>query len=160
MKVKGQVSALPGSYPIRVFPGETVSVKKVRLEYQGPAATLYLCWGLKKGTGDFNNGENLVEGAFAQDRFSVPDSPSFVERIFDITASLFIPLSAGVALYDTYVWLSTDGTAQEGSMVDRESPLFGIVSGGKVLDTDSGVVEVLAIAKKAVRNLEVAYAKA
>ena len=154
-----QISRLAegGPYPIQVVPGNTVAVYKAVFDYTGPAATLYVCWGLKAGQGNFNNGANLVGGSswYTYMTMSVPATGinQFVTFTSPtgISARLVIP-DVAPALYDTFIWLSTAPTPDESKFVQRDS-------GGALIDTDSGVIQLSQVARVQGRNLQVAYMK-
>ena len=139
------IGSLPGSYPVRVATGGTVRASRARFRYAGPAITLYVCWGLKKGSGDFNSGENLEDGKFAYASVSVPASVGEIQT-FDIVADLRITSAMRTGRrYDTYVWVATRASANEAYIL--------------VIDTDAGVVEIISSAPEApiVTELEILY---
>ena len=150
-----QISRLAegGPYPIPVVPGNTVAVYKSVFDYTGPAATLYVCWGLKAG-GNFNNGAGLAGGAswYSFMTMSVPATGvnQFVTFTSPLGASarLVIPDVAS-AIYDTFIWLSTVASPDETKFVQRDS-------GGGLIDTDAGVIQISQVAKTQARNLQVA----
>ena len=145
-----------GQQQIQVKPGQTVKVWKVQFEWLGPATPIFVCWGLKKGTGSFNNGQNLVGGPtsfgsatitpFAVSAWAAQESGS-------IDASLVIPASTPPAVYDTYIWLSYQQSANELSFVQRDT-------GGGLLDTDAALINVVSAipAVGQARMLNVGYA--
>ena len=113
-----EVAALPGTYPIEVFVGDRVVVDRVTFQWKGPAQSIYICWGLKKEIGNFNNGANLEAGAFAKGIFSVPDAVNFVNIDKVVNAVLEITSDMRTnRTYDTYIWNSSDGTANEASFI-------------------------------------------
>ncbi|MDP2663643.1 MAG: hypothetical protein Q8R28_23250 [Dehalococcoidia bacterium] len=141
--------AVGPSLPLTVFLGQKVAVTAVRLTYKGPAMTMYLCWGLKAGWGNFNNGENLVGGSsrFASAAFSVPES--MTATTYDVTLNPAAVYTVGTDVptgrtYDTHKWIAMQPTSSEASFV-RPS------------DTDSGVVVVQQSAPE-VSGFDVAYA--
>ncbi|MDP2323981.1 MAG: hypothetical protein Q8N51_08125, partial [Gammaproteobacteria bacterium] len=65
-KVRGlSIARLPGGvYPIHVVYGERVAVTQMMMDWMGPAGTVYLCWGLKRGAllgVNFDNGAGLEQ---------------------------------------------------------------------------------------------------
>lgn len=143
--------ALNTSLPLRKSDGslpeqlDLVRVSRFRFRYRGAAATLYICIGLKDGSGSFNQGSNLLGGpsAFAAVPFQVPLSRSLTWYTIDIPARsgsrplLSLSNTAPNVRYGTYVWISKSDSARD----DQRVTLLD--SSGNV-DTDSGVVQTLA----------------
>ncbi|HUV51593.1 MAG TPA: hypothetical protein VMW64_00785 [Dehalococcoidia bacterium] len=137
-----EFAALPGSYPIKVVTGERVAANRATFKYIGPAQNLYVCWGLKKGDGDFNNGNNLEAGVFASAVIAVPLATAEVSLDRTFSAVLTITSAMRASYYDTYIWISRTNTSIEADFL--------------AIDTDAGIVQIMT---QAVTNLEVAYAK-
>ena len=128
---KSYAATLPGTQiPIYVIRGERVAVTICRFEWQGPARTVYFCWGLKGGK-DFNNGQALEGGPnkFAYAAVSVPNSPgvwTWVNQaaVENINAVLDIDTSIRENVnYDTFYWIAKTPTA-------NESEIYVITVGG------------------------------
>lgn len=132
----------PATFPIKVVLGEKVAVNRATFQYIGPAQTLWVCWGLKKGTGNFSNGANLMAGVFASASISVPLSTAWTAKDLTFSAVLTIIAAMTASVYDTYVWISKANTSLEADLL--------------VIDTDAGVVQILG---QAVKDMQVAYAK-
>lgn len=131
----------PSAFPIVVSPTETLHATRIIFTYGGPAQTLYVCWGLDKGAGDFNNGALLEGGIFASAQISVPDTvaagdPTKWWQQFDIVidAALDLAQIGGLksdAGYDVLNWVSRERSAIEArfaTLVDTDAGVFYIPS--------------------------------
>ena len=120
-----------------IHQGDTITISNLSFEYMGPEDDLSFCWGLKKGTGDFNNGDNLVGG---NSYFGV-GGPIHVTPTVDwkkytldprklqVKPELFLdPDLVDIRVYDTYIWLSTEPTADKALIL--------------IIDTDADAVKV------------------
>jgi len=134
----GGIGALPGSYPISVYVENVVRANQVTFTYQGPAGVLYLCWGLKAGTGDFNNGANLEGGMWTSTPIYVMESLTPTQfPVYNISADLLITANMRTGrTYDTYIWFSTNNSTQEANMLKR------LGASERLIDTDSGIVKI------------------
>jgi len=142
----------PEALPIEVFAGDKVRVNRVVFKYAGPAATIYLCWGMILGT-DFNNGAALAPAHhFASAAISVPDCPDFIHFDKPIAADLVISAEIPSALYDTWKWLAYAPTDQQAQFVYRAGTHEGLI------DPDHGVIGVMADEGEA-KDLDVSYVK-
>lgn len=158
---EGGYSTLPegGPYPIPVTYGERVAIYKGVFDYTGPAITVYLHWGLKKGAGDFNNGANLLGGLFVYVPLLIPSATPYNTYLHyefvGMNLNFTIPDGTPLATYDTYVWLSTKaGSALQADMVELTD------GAGKAPDTDAGIIQVVSpIALPKAKGLNVAYIK-
>ena len=123
-----EIGRLADSYPIRVRVGDRVRANQVKFRYWGPAGTIYLCWGLRKGSGDFNNGDNLAGGARAIGSAAVSVGAG-TELLVNtaIAADLVIP-STRAGNYATYIWLSTESSARESAFVRRHGSSDGLIT--------------------------------
>lgn len=145
----GGIGTIGGQAPkIEVFHGDQVAVTQVVFDYRGPGGLLYVCWGLKAGTGNFNNGANLSPaGHFAWASLAVPVSPAF-QRIQSSTIRAVLDIVSGIPggrTYDSYKWIAVNPTADEGQFLS-----------GKNLARDADVV-VVKSATNEVSNLDVFY---
>lgn len=135
-----------GSLPIKVYPGDKVASDRVIFHWEGPASSIYLCWGLWYG-GAFNHGSTLVEAHnFASALISVPEALNGPERVeMAINAELTIPLGTPPAKYNTQIWLAYEATDQQDLIIeqDQDDEVFWVLS-------DVGKVEGLEIAYKKV----------
>jgi|GEM_PF-2424449 len=122
--------------PAGIYRGDSVTLSTVTFEYRGPATDLYVCWGLKAGYGDFNDGDNLVGKLWAWGgpiralessawkRYVVACNTLETQPILYLEPSIIPP-----AKYDTYVWLTrAEPTTSESSIL--------------LIDTDAGAVDV------------------
>lgn len=136
-------AALAGAYPIKVVVGDKVAVNRVTFQYIGPAQTLWVCWGLKRGT-DFNNGEGLEAGVFASASFSVPLATAWTLIDRTVSAVLTITATMRAVVYDCHNWIATANTSLEAQILLLDpSP-------------DASIVQIL---PQAVKDLEVGYVK-
>lgn len=140
-------STLPGTVlPVNVTLGDILAVTRVEFEWQGPARTLYLCFGLKQGE-DFNNGAGLEGGAskFGYAAVSVPASTGkFTKYAFDIDARLNIDSSIRMGvIFDTWKWIAKTPTTDESQTY--------------VIDVDAGTV--VTSTYEGVQNLDCNYVK-
>ncbi len=139
----------PGSLPLkRVYGQGQVSITEMQCDYQGPGGTLYVIFGFKKGTGDFNNGQNLLDGIFQFQAVGMPVSPSAPQHVTLSMASMLsmykLPSAVVGRKYDAYVWMSTEPSADESKFVRRlDNPAAGVI------DTDAGVLEIVSDVAKA-----------
>jgi len=138
-----EFAALPGSYPIKVVAGEKIVVNRVTFQYIGPAQTLWVCWGLKRGT-DFNNGDGLEQKVFASASFSVPNCTAWTPIDRTVSAVLTITPAMLPDIYDCHNWIATENTALESKIV---------------LIDPSPDADIVKIMRQEIQNLEVAYAK-
>lgn len=107
--------------PPAIYLGDKVTLSKVSFTYTGPARDLFICWGLRKGTGDFNNGANLAGGLWAwggpmEVELSTEKKYSFVpKKDFDTKPVLYLdPDAIEAKSYDTYIWVTFgEGTPDE-----------------------------------------------
>lgn len=161
-QVRGlQIGAIDHHGPIEVIYGEIVRVSLVRFQYRGPAMRLFVCWGLKAGTGEYHDGANLaLSGAerFASAGIDIVEALEFRAAEVTVRADLRIlpPLPAG-RTYDAYVWLS------RGIPSMRQADMVELTDGaGQAPDTDSSVVQVLSEEVQAgqARGLQVRYVRA
>ena len=105
----------------------------ISFKYHGPATTLYICWGLKKGRGDFNNGENLAGGPtyFASKSVEVEESLEDVRYDFE-DLDVRLKFESGIVepgrSYDCYYWIATKPTADEDAIlnIDVDADVFKI----------------------------------
>jgi len=102
--------------PAAIYLGDTFSFAKVEFFYRGPETTLWICWGLRDGWGDFNNGGNLVAGLW------VSGGPMMVEDVGEFKKYSFVPADdfdkqpafffdpnfIEPKNYEPYIWLSTE----------------------------------------------------
>lgn len=145
----GGIGTIGGRSPnIEVFHGDRVAVTQVVFDYRGPGGTMYVCWGLKAGTGNFNNGQNLSpQGHFGSSAISVPPATQF-QRIQSNTIRAVLDIVPGIPggrAYDSYKWLATSPTADENEFLS-----------GNNIDGDADVVIVKSAANE-VSNLDVFY---
>ena len=155
------IGAIAYEGAIEVLYGDIVRVLRVRFQYRGPAMQLFLCWGLKAGTGEYRDGANLaLSGAerFATSGFTVAESPDYRAIEANVRADLRIlaPLPAG-RTYDTYVWLSRGGASM------RQADMVELTDGaGMAPDTDKKVVKVMdqSVQVGEARGLQVQYVRA
>lgn len=128
--------ALALKKPPAIYLGDKVTLSRVSFTYTGPARDLFICWGLKKGTGDFNNGANLAAGLWTWGGpMSVTESVDkkyrFVPKEDFETKPVFYldPNLLEAKTYDTYVWVSFgEGTTDEGFIL--------------VIDTDADAIKI------------------
>lgn len=118
---------------VDVYPGDKVTVGSASFKYLGVEADLFLCWGLRKGTGDFNNGENLLGGLWvwggpihvleALDWKTYNISPQKLETkpIFYLDPDIVAPGD-----YQTYAWITKDEP-----FVDRDKEFLTIILTGQ-----------------------------
>lgn len=111
--------------PAGAYLGDTLTFSKVDFWYQGPAANLWICWGLRDGRGDYNDGENLVAGLW------VSGGPMVVEETAARKRYLFIPEEdfdkqpefymdpdyIEPRNYESYVWIANEETANEDAIL-------------------------------------------
>lgn len=137
------ISALnPGQLPIKVYPGDGLNVTATSYRYKGPGGTLFVCWGLKLGTGNFNDGNNLQGGPqyFASKSLLVTASDVLSQTIVTSLPGSPLPIMSSFvppSLYDTYVWVATSSSSFEGYFIKRYNASEGLI------DTDFGVLQVL-----------------
>ena len=103
--------------------GDKITVSKVGFSYLGPSNELFLCWGLKDGKGDFNNGDNLVNKYFTwggpievAETVDLWKSYEFIpKKDFDTQPIYHLdPKAIQPKNYETYAWLSVQkATADE-----------------------------------------------
>ena len=156
-----RVGAIAYQGAIAVLYNDIVRVTLVQFEYRGPAEQLFLCWGLKAGSGSYDNGANLaLSGAarFASSRFTVEESLDWhaIEANLQADLRILAPLPAGRS-YDTYVWLSRAVASM------RQDDMVELADGaGMAPDTDANVVEGLdeAVQQGEARGLAVQYVRA
>ncbi|HUV51594.1 MAG TPA: hypothetical protein VMW64_00790 [Dehalococcoidia bacterium] len=99
--------------PPAIYLGDKVTLSKVSFTYTGPERQLFICWGLKKGSGDFNNGANLAGGLWTW------GGPMEVEAVagkkysftpkkdFETQPVLYLdPDAIEAKNYDTYIWIT------------------------------------------------------
>ena len=132
IKTQFGIEALnPGSFPLVVAEGSIVSITTIEINYQGPGGPLWLCWGLKAGTGNFNNGANLFGGTFASYPVNVLRAypPNSIYQAIVVNARHIIPVGASGRTFDTYIWIAEVSTADETQIL--------------AIDTDAGVIQVL-----------------
>ena len=107
--------------PISVNLGDTINLSKVKFEYVGPEAELYICWGLKSGLGVFDNGKDLVESLWTcGGPMSVALSSKSVEYSFvpiddfqNQPAFYFDPDLIAPGKYAVYAWIADRDTSEE-----------------------------------------------
>lgn len=147
--VKFGIGTIGGQDPnIEVFPGDQVAVTRAIFDYRGPGGIVHLCWGLKAGTGDFNNGANLApQGYFASQPITVPQAQNFqtiqantVRVVLDI-----VPEIPAGRTYDAYKWLALQPTARQDQFLH-----------GNNIDDDRHVV-IVRPPNHEVSNLDVFY---
>ena len=102
--------------PPAIYPGDKITVSYLTLKYRGVEADLFLCWGLKNGDGDFNNGDNLVGGLWTWGGpIHVDEAPDWKEyrlnpqEELEKKPILFLdPDIVEPRSYQTYVWMTKD----------------------------------------------------
>jgi len=149
----------PLAIPIRVFHGETVSLRVAQFHYSGPGGRLYVCWGLKKRdlgaihTGvDFNNGQGLEPaGKFAYAAVDVPASAvttlvPFSGLAANMQIGTEVPATSGYdhRVYNVFIWVTIEPTATEARFATS--------------NTDAGVLEVLPATYEMRPDIEGAFA--
>lgn len=133
--VAGTYLALKKPPAIRL--GDTVTLSSVQFLYKGTRASLFINWGLKAGTGDFNNGQNLQGGVWASggplDVMSSADFVKYTFRLKDMKQRPNLRLDPAFfrqTTYDTYIWL----TLNKPSVDERD-----IIA----IDTDAEAVKIV-----------------
>lgn len=172
------IAALTPSKSLALYAsGSLVRVDKIEFEYQGPPRNLAFAWGLKPKTSfwgtNFNNGQNLVLGAWVWTRITVQGAQAFYPvSVYPSGASFVVP-TPGVQLLrsgalgtlagwvDTWVWITdldaitgAGGWIDEGTVTTEEFIL--------AIDSDSEQVHVelppaQAEVQPSARNLQVGY---
>ena len=141
-------AALPGSYPLLVRAGDRVSVTQWQFKYRGPAATLYVCWGIKGPGGSWP--VTLLDGIFAYSQISVIENltGTFLLRNGTCNAVLAIPTSfeSLTQPVDTQDWISRAPTA-----------ILADVVGG--VDLDNGILTLGPAPVSEITELNVLYQK-
>ena len=103
--------------PPAVRLGDKITLSMVSFEYTGPERAendpLYICWGLKKGIGNFDNGANLA-GRLWKWGGPMPVTTakkySFIpDKDFEHQPVLYLdPDILEAKNYDTYIWVVND----------------------------------------------------
>ena len=121
--------------PSAIRLGDRLTLRMVQFEYMGGETQLFVGWGLKKGTGDFNNGGNLAGGLYAiGGPLSVPQQAEFKtlrfapSKLKEKPILYLDPNVFAARTYDTYVWVSTQPTPDEKFFL--------------IIDTDASVVPI------------------
>ena len=137
-------TSLPLRKPDGSLPDQLASVRisRVQFRYKGPEATLYACIGLKDGSGSFNQGANLLGGAFtfAAVPFKVPRTVSTTLYQINIPSTggtrhlLSLSNTVPNVKYGTYIWISRSDSA-------RDSDRVALLDSAGNVDVDSGVVQ-------------------
>ena len=138
--------------PFIVKPGDRVTITKAAIQYQGPAQSLYLCWGIVRKYGvSFSNGGNLLghNGAGDPTYFSAallpfPESYSLTALDFTLNAVLIMPTGMPVDDYSTYCWISSQNSSSEAATIFKmHLPVEGPVLRVMALVPQVGTIEVL-----------------
>ena len=121
--------------PAAIRLGDSVTLTKCSFEYEGGADELWFCWGMKKGTGDFNNGDNLAGGLFAAaGPIAVGPAAAWKRYTLDprklpTKPTLFLdPKVLEAKTYDAYTWVATEASTDERMIL--------------AIDTDAGAVPI------------------
>ncbi|HLC29635.1 MAG TPA: hypothetical protein VJM51_02505, partial [Dehalococcoidia bacterium] len=155
--------------------GFEVFVDRAEFDYIGPPRTLALGWGLKPKTGffgtDFNNGNNLVRGAWDVLGITVPGAAAWQRMVEDgLHIGFVVPLPGAQVLegggsgslsgwVDTWVWI-TDLAAILDSGLPFTRSLMTQEKFFLVLTADSEQIDVAlppAVQSPAVSALQVRY---
>ena len=118
---------------ITKYVGEVALVTYVRYQYEGPARTIYFCWGLKARGPDYNNGANLDPSyhfGYAPVQAPRCDVPTWKEAY--ISAELEILANMLMAVHDTYTWWASKASCKEAD----------IITAGGHIDTDADIYDI------------------
>ena len=120
--------------PPIILPGDTITISSCSFGYQGQEADIFLCWGLRKGSGDFNNGEALLGGLWAwggpihvlgtlkAEPYNIkPDEELETKPRLYLDPAVVVPGN-----YQTYVWITKDKPFK-----DRDKEFLSIMLTGQ-----------------------------
>jgi len=130
----------PGSLPLNKNPGEYLRVTDVQYNWVGPATLFWVLIGLKKGSGDFNDGANLADGKYTVSAFTTPSrgTVGVVQQTLSTPVALLIESAWAGRTFDAYIWVVDSAlTTLYGAAAFLDD------SGFTLIDTDVGVLRVV-----------------
>ncbi|MDP2954257.1 MAG: hypothetical protein Q8O76_13200 [Chloroflexota bacterium] len=139
--IEGIGALNPGELPVSKAIGDYLRIPSIQYTWQGPETRFWLCAGLKKGYGDFNNGAILVGGYYAVTMFTAPprSTSGVVEQTLSTPLAYSINSGIPTATYDAYVWVIEDAKVQSLGV-----SAFLDDRGFTLIDVDASVVRVVA----------------